>query len=87
MSMTFNSVVRRLRRYQRTMRQTRMVARAIKSKHHPIMAHIIPIRRCNLSCTYCNEYDDFSDPVPTAEMMRPSTSWLAEDRRRYLERR
>jgi len=28
------------------------------------MAHIIPIRRCNLSCTYCNEYDDFSPPVP-----------------------
>ena len=28
------------------------------------MAHIIPIRRCNLSCTYCNEYDDFSKPVP-----------------------
>jgi MoaA/NifB/PqqE/SkfB family radical SAM enzyme len=27
------------------------------------MAHIIPIRRCNLSCTYCNEYDDYSKPV------------------------
>src|SRR6185312_873976 len=21
-------------------------------------------RRCNLSCTYCNEYDDYSKPVP-----------------------
>jgi MoaA/NifB/PqqE/SkfB family radical SAM enzyme len=29
------------------------------------MAHIIPIRRCNLSCAYCNEYDDVSKPVPT----------------------
>ncbi len=29
------------------------------------MAHIIPIRRCNLSCSYCNEYDDVSKPVPT----------------------
>lgn len=28
------------------------------------MAHLIPIRRCNLSCAYCNEYDDFSKPVP-----------------------
>jgi len=28
------------------------------------MAHIIPIRRCNLSCTYCNEYDSYSKPVP-----------------------
>jgi MoaA/NifB/PqqE/SkfB family radical SAM enzyme len=31
---------------------------------HPVMAHIIPIRRCNLSCNYCNEYDDYSKPVP-----------------------
>lgn len=37
---------------------------------HPIMAHIIPIRRCNLSCTYCNEYDNFSKPVPLATMER-----------------
>lgn len=33
------------------------------------MAHIIPIRRCNLACTYCNEYDDFSKPVPTEVMI------------------
>jgi MoaA/NifB/PqqE/SkfB family radical SAM enzyme len=33
------------------------------------MAHIIPIRRCNLSCTYCNEYDDFSKPVPVETML------------------
>jgi MoaA/NifB/PqqE/SkfB family radical SAM enzyme len=32
------------------------------------MAHIIPMRRCNLSCTYCNEYDDFSKPVPIEVM-------------------
>jgi MoaA/NifB/PqqE/SkfB family radical SAM enzyme len=28
------------------------------------------MRRCNLSCTYCNEYDDFSKPVPLDEMNR-----------------
>jgi MoaA/NifB/PqqE/SkfB family radical SAM enzyme len=33
------------------------------------MAHIIPIRRCNLSCSYCNEYDDYSKPVPTDVMI------------------
>jgi MoaA/NifB/PqqE/SkfB family radical SAM enzyme len=33
------------------------------------MAHIIPIRRCNLSCTYCNEYDDVSKPVETEIMV------------------
>ncbi len=61
--------MRKIRSYQRRIRQSRMVARAIKSKHHPILAHIIPMRRCNLSCTYCNEYDKVSDPVPTAEML------------------
>ena len=68
--MTLTPVVRRLRSYQRRIRQARMVAKAIKSKHHPILAHIIPMRRCNLSCAYCNEYDKVSDPVPTAEMLR-----------------
>ncbi len=70
MAMTFTPVVRRFRSYQRRIRQARMVARAIKSRHHPILAHIIPMRRCNLSCAYCNEYDKVSDPVPTAEMLR-----------------
>ena len=42
----------------------------MKSRRHPIVAHIIPIRRCNLSCTYCNEYDDFSKPVPAETMLR-----------------
>ncbi len=40
-----------------------MIAKGLASTDHPILAHIIPIRRCNLSCTYCNEYDDFSKPV------------------------
>jgi len=26
-------------------------------------------RRCNLACGYCNEYDDFSPPVPTADLL------------------
>jgi len=26
---------------------------------------MVVIRRCNLSCGYCSEYDKFSDPVPT----------------------
>jgi len=47
-----------------------MIAKGLLSTRHPILAHIIPIRRCNLSCAYCNEYDDYSDPVPTEEMFR-----------------
>jgi MoaA/NifB/PqqE/SkfB family radical SAM enzyme len=59
-----------LRICQRRLRQARMAARAIQSPHHPILAHIIPMRRCNLSCSYCNEYDKVSAPVPTEEMRR-----------------
>lgn len=40
-----------------------MIGKAMASSRHPVMAHLIPIRRCNLSCTYCNEYDDFSKPL------------------------
>jgi MoaA/NifB/PqqE/SkfB family radical SAM enzyme len=47
-----------------------MIAHGAVSTDHPIMAHIIPIRRCNLACAYCNEYDDHSKPVPTQEMIR-----------------
>jgi len=47
-----------------------MIAKGLVSTDHPIQVHIIPMRRCNLSCTYCNEYDDFSDPVPLEEMYR-----------------
>ena len=46
------------------------VLRAIASTDHPLLVHLIPIRRCNLSCTYCNEFDDHSKPVPTEDMMR-----------------
>lgn len=48
---------------QRRLRELRMIAKGLISKDHPVLAHIIPMRRCNLSCTYCNEYDDSSKPV------------------------
>ena len=47
-----------------------MLVKGLASTRHPLLVHIIPIRRCNLSCTYCNEFDDFSKPVPTEEMFR-----------------
>ena len=40
-----------------------MIAQGLMSTDHIVQAHIIPMRRCNLSCTYCNEYDDVSKPV------------------------
>ena len=45
-----------------------MIVKGLLSTRHPLLAHIIPIRRCNLACTYCNEFDDVSKPVPTEEM-------------------
>jgi MoaA/NifB/PqqE/SkfB family radical SAM enzyme len=47
-----------------------MIAHGLLSTRHPVLAHIIPIRRCNLSCGYCNEFDDTSRPVPLKEMFR-----------------
>src|SRR5215471_4803637 len=32
--------------------------------YSPFLAHIVIIRRCNLSCGYCSEYDKVSDPIP-----------------------
>jgi MoaA/NifB/PqqE/SkfB family radical SAM enzyme len=54
----------------RNLRGAAMVYRAFSSTKHPLLAHIIPMRRCNLACTYCNEFDDFSKPVPIDEMHR-----------------
>jgi MoaA/NifB/PqqE/SkfB family radical SAM enzyme len=54
----------------RWLRERRLVIKGGLRTDHPIMAHIIPIRRCNLSCTYCNEYDDFSPPVPKDVMIQ-----------------
>src|SRR5579863_1045570 len=68
---------RRWKAFTRRLREVRLMAHGALSTRHPIMAHIIPIRRCNLSCTYCNEYDDFSKPVPT-EVMVGRINKLAE---------
>jgi MoaA/NifB/PqqE/SkfB family radical SAM enzyme len=53
----------------RFLREIRFLARGLFSNRNPVLAQIVPIRRCNLSCTYCNEFDTFSDPVPTATML------------------
>ncbi len=53
----------------RRMRELGIIAKGALSTSHPIMAHIIPIRRCNLSCAYCNEYDDVSKPIATDVMV------------------
>jgi MoaA/NifB/PqqE/SkfB family radical SAM enzyme len=61
---------RKIGSLNRRLREARMIARALKSSRHPILAHIIAMRRCNLSCAYCNEYDSVSKPVSTALVLR-----------------
>ncbi len=51
-------------------RELRAIAKALLSTKHPFLVHIIPTRRCNLACTYCNEFDDFSQPVALEEMKK-----------------
>jgi MoaA/NifB/PqqE/SkfB family radical SAM enzyme len=60
---------RRWRAFTRHVREAGIVVKGAVSTRHPVMAHIIPIRRCNLSCSYCNEYDDYSKPVPVDVMV------------------
>jgi len=47
----------------------RFLARALGSRYSPLLAQLVVTRRCNLSCGYCNEYDDHSPPVPLATLV------------------
>jgi hypothetical protein len=49
--------------------EVRMFAAAMQQRVRPVLAQIIPIRRCNLACSYCNEFDHSSQPVPLSEML------------------
>src|ERR1700681_4673939 len=60
---------RNLTYVHRRFREWRMLWKGIASTDHPVLAHIIPMRRCNLACAYCNEYDDVSKPVPLETMI------------------
>src|SRR5271163_5274938 len=61
---------RRLSAASRKVREIATVAHALASTDHVVMAQIVPMRFCNLSCAYCNEYDKLSEPVPVDEMLR-----------------
>src|SRR6204780_4444807 len=61
---------RRLRFVRSRARELMKIGKALVSTKHPFLVHIIPMRRCNLDCGYCNEYDNFSKPVPREEMKK-----------------
>ncbi len=58
------------------MRSVREFVRGLTDTAHPLLVQIIPIRRCNIDCGYCNEYDKVSAPVPT-DVMKRRIDWLA----------
>ena len=62
---------------KRKFREAAFISRGLLSSKHPVLAHIIPMRRCNLACGYCNEYDHSSSPVPL-ELMKQRLDKLAD---------
>jgi len=54
----------------RKARSARQFLRGLVDTSHPLLVQIIPIRRCNIDCGYCNEYDKVSPPIPTDTMKR-----------------
>src|ERR1700761_5707347 len=60
----------RVKAATRKVRELALVGHALASTRHVVMAQIVPMRFCNLSCAYCNEYDKVSKPVPLEEMVR-----------------
>jgi MoaA/NifB/PqqE/SkfB family radical SAM enzyme len=65
------------KRCRRAVRAALKAGRAFLDTHHPILVHLVPMRRCNLACAYCNEYDAVSQPVPL-EIMKSRLDRLAE---------
>jgi MoaA/NifB/PqqE/SkfB family radical SAM enzyme len=59
------------------LREAGFISRALLSTRHPVLAHLIPMRRCNLACGYCNEYDHSSAPV-ALELVKKRIDKLAE---------
>jgi MoaA/NifB/PqqE/SkfB family radical SAM enzyme len=59
-----------LRKVSRNTRATREFVRGLTDTNHPLLVHIVPVRRCNIDCGYCNEYDKVSQPVPFETLER-----------------
>ncbi len=57
------------RRFSDLQAGVRFLSRALGSRHNPLLAQVVVTRRCNLSCGYCNEYDQHSPPVPLATLI------------------
>lgn len=70
-------IMRKTKFLKLKLREASFISRALISSRHPVLAHLIPMRRCNLACGYCNEYDHSSTPVPI-EFMNKRVDKLAD---------
>ena len=61
---------KRVAQVKRDIHISRVIVMGMADIRRPLLVHLIPMRRCNLACTYCNEYDNFSQPVPLDTMLR-----------------
>jgi MoaA/NifB/PqqE/SkfB family radical SAM enzyme len=59
-----------MKKWSVLLREAKFITHGLLSTKHPILAHVVPMRRCNLACGYCNEYDKTSEPVPLEVMQR-----------------
>ena len=86
-SLTLSRMIRRLSAFRtwtrkksaqvkRDIHMARVISLGMLSIRRPLMVNLIPMRRCNLSCAYCNEYDKVSEPVPL-DLMRQRIDKLA----------
>jgi MoaA/NifB/PqqE/SkfB family radical SAM enzyme len=62
--------MRFFRKAGRKVRSARQFVRGLVYTDHPLLVHVIPIRRCNIDCGYCNEYDKTSNPISIDVMQR-----------------
>src|SRR5260370_8236029 len=69
MSIRPKTLRRRLKALHRNLRGASMAVRAFASPDHPLLAHAIPIRPCNLTCTYCTAVNDASPPLPPPPLL------------------
>ncbi|HEY7269833.1 MAG TPA: radical SAM protein [Dehalococcoidia bacterium] len=58
------------RAIHRSLRFGWKAAEALLHKHRPFLAQLIVTRRCNLACSYCNEFDAVSEPVPLSDLRK-----------------
>jgi len=62
--------MRLLRKASRNARVVRKFVHGLVDTDHPLLVHVVPMRRCNIDCGYCNEFDKVSQPVPLEVMQK-----------------